>query len=42
MIDLSYTDYTKFAKDSTIIINESANEFNEYIKKKYYRSNIHE
>ena len=40
MIDLSYTDYTNFAKDSKKIINESANEFFKYIKNKYNKSNI--
>ena len=40
MIDLSYTDFTKFTEDSKKIIIASANEFNEYIKKKYNRNNI--
>ena len=38
MIDLSYSDYTKFKTDSKKIINSSANEFNTYIKNKYNRS----
>jgi len=38
MIDLSYSDYTKFKTDSKKIINSSANEFNNYIKNKYNRS----
>ena len=40
MIDLSYSDYTKFKDDSKIIIKNSTNEFYEYIKKKYNESNI--
>ena len=35
LIDLSYSDYTKFKNDSEKIINESINEFKEYIKNKY-------
>ena len=35
MIDLSYSDYTKFKKDSKQIIYSSTNEFNKYIKSKY-------
>ena len=35
LIDLSYSDYTKFKTDSEKIIKESVNEFNEYIKNKY-------
>ena len=42
MIDLSFTDYTKFTEDSKKIINSSANEFNEYIKNKYNKDNIFE
>ena len=38
IIDLSYSDYTKFKTDSKKIINSSANEFNNYIKNKYNRS----
>ena len=38
MIDLSYSDYTKFKTDSKKIINSSAKEFNTYIKNKYNRS----
>ena len=38
MIDLSYSDYTKFKTDSKKIINSSANEFNNYIKNKYNRT----
>lgn len=38
MIDLSYSDYTKFKADSKKIINSSANEFNTYIKNKYNKS----
>ena len=38
MIDLSYSDYTKFKTDSKKIIISSANEFNNYIKNKYNRS----
>lgn len=38
MIDLSYTDYSKFAEDSKKIIIDSTNEFNEYIKNKYNTS----
>ena len=37
MIDLSYSDYTIFIDDSKKIINESMNEFNEYIKNKVNR-----
>ena len=40
MIDLSYSDYTKFKDDSKIIIKNSTNEFYEYIKKKYNEGNI--
>ena len=40
MIDLSYSDYSKFKDDSKIIIKNSTNEFYEYIKKKYNESNI--
>ena len=40
MIDLSYSDYTKFKDDSKIIIKNSTNEFYEYLKKKYNESNI--
>ena len=40
MIDLSYSDYTKFKYDSKIIIKNSTNEFYEYLKKKYNESNI--
>ena len=40
MIDLSYSDYTKFKDDSKIIIKNSTNEFYEYIKKKYNEKNI--
>ena len=40
MIDLSYSDYTKFKDDSKIIIQNSTNEFYEYLKKKYNESNI--
>jgi hypothetical protein len=36
LIDLSYSDYTKFKNDSEKIIKESVNEFNEYIKNKYH------
>ena len=35
IIDLSYSDYTKFKKDSKQIIYSSTNEFNKYIKSKY-------
>ena len=35
MIDLSYSDYTKFKEDSKNIIEKSSKEFNEYIKNKY-------
>ena len=35
MIDLSYSDYTRFQKDSTEIIKKSSQEFNDYIKNKY-------
>lgn len=35
LIDLSYSDYTKFKTDSEKIIKESVNIFNEYIKNKY-------
>ena len=38
MIDLSYSDYTKFKAESKKIINSSANEFNNYIKNKYNKS----
>ena len=40
MIDLSYSDYSKFKDDSKIIIKNSTNEFYEYLKKKYNESNI--
>ena len=40
MIDLSYSDYTKFKYDSKIIIKNSTNEFYEYLKKKYNENNI--
>jgi len=40
MIDLSYSDFTKFKADSEIIIKKATNEFYEYIKKKYNESNI--
>ena len=35
MIDLSYSDYTRFQNDSTEIIKKSSQEFNDYIKNKY-------
>ena len=35
MIDLSYSDFTKFKEDSKNIIEKSSIEFNEYIKNKY-------
>ena len=38
MIDLSYLDFTKFKNDSKQIIYSSANEFNTYLKSKYFEN----
>ena len=35
MMMLNYVDYTNFKENSTKIINESVNEFNDYLKKKF-------